>query len=121
METNSFDQQDDFSSLLSILTGSKNNDIFHKTIPIIDEISEENSAALLGYNVYRSTSASGTYTRIAQNVNRQYYRDESAANGQNYYYKVTAVYSEGESNYSNRVNASATSNGYTIESGWANV
>ncbi len=83
-------------------------------------MNETNSAmAPLGYNVYRSTSATGTFSKIASNITRQYYRDESVTNGQTYYYKVTAIYSGGESDFSNTANASATSNGYTINAGWA--
>ncbi|MBN2093092.1 choice-of-anchor D domain-containing protein, partial [candidate division KSB1 bacterium] len=83
-------------------------------------MNETNSAmAPLGYNVYRSTSATGSFSKIASNITRQYYRDESVTNGQTYYYKVTAIYSGGESDFSNTANASATSNGYTINAGWA--
>ncbi|MDZ7265651.1 MAG: choice-of-anchor D domain-containing protein, partial [candidate division KSB1 bacterium] len=71
-----------------------------------------------GYHVYRSTSSGGTYTRIASNITRQYYRDEAVANGTTYYYKVTAVYSSGESGFSNIVSATPTTNGYVINSKW---
>ncbi len=74
--------------------------------------------APIGYHVYRATSSSGYYTRIASNITRQYYRDETVTNGTTYYYKVTAVYSNGESGYSGIVSATPTANGYVINSKW---
>ncbi|MCK5738588.1 hypothetical protein KAH55_05380, partial [bacterium] len=38
-------------------------------------------AGFIGYNVYRSTSSSGSYTKIANRISRQYYYDDSAVNG----------------------------------------
>ncbi|MDZ7261763.1 MAG: dockerin type I domain-containing protein, partial [candidate division KSB1 bacterium] len=70
-------------------------------------------------NVYRSTSSGGPYTKIANKISRQYYRDETVVNGQTYYYVVTAVYDAGESNYSNEAQGQSQTNGYTITSGWA--
>jgi len=78
--------------------------------------STENS---ISYNVYRSTSSGGNYSKIANNINRTYYRDEPVTNGQTYYYKVTAVYSSGESNFSNTASGNALSSGYFLNSGWA--
>ncbi len=91
---------------------------------IIDQDNEiltvQNTAmsAPTGYNIYRSTSSTGTYTKIASTINRQYYRDESVINGQDYYYKITAQYSNGESDFTNYVTAKAIADGYTINSGW---
>jgi fibronectin type 3 domain-containing protein len=56
------------------------------------------------YNVYRSTSSGGPYTRIATSVNTlaytsMTYSDPTVAND---YYVVTAVNSTGESGYSNQ-------------------
>ncbi len=71
-----------------------------------------------GYNVYRSETSNGNYVKIASNISRQYYRDNTVVNGQVYYYKVKAVYSTGESDFSNMASASSLSNGYFINSGW---
>ncbi|HVJ49295.1 cell wall-binding repeat-containing protein [Desulfitobacterium sp.] len=56
------------------------------------------------YNIYRSTSYSGTYTNIAS-IAFPYYTDSSLSSGVTYYYKVQAVNSTGPSNYSNIVYA----------------
>ncbi|MBN1995953.1 T9SS type A sorting domain-containing protein [candidate division KSB1 bacterium] len=72
-----------------------------------------------GYNVYRSTSTGGTYTKIASNINRQYYRDDNVTAGTTYYYKITAVYTGGESILSDDVSSTTTANGYVINSGAA--
>lgn len=52
------------------------------------------------YNVYRSTSYSGTYTNVAT-VTIPYYTDSSLSPGMTYYYKVQSVNSTGSSAYSN--------------------
>ncbi|MBN1352306.1 hypothetical protein JXJ21_23115, partial [candidate division KSB1 bacterium] len=78
-------------------------------------------AAFKGYNVYRSTSLGGTYTKIANQISRQYYRDSAISNGTTYYYKVKAVYDAGESEYSNATSGKAQSDGFTIPSGWASI
>jgi hypothetical protein len=82
---------------------------------------QSSAAAPTGYNVYRSTSSGGSYTKIASNVQRLYYRDQSVTNGTHYYYKVNAVYSSGESNFSNVADATAQANGYIINSGWTST
>lgn len=74
-----------------------------------------------GYTVCRSTSSGGTYTEIASNINRQYFRDENVNNGQTYYYKVKAVYAGGESDLTSYTSSSASSGGYTIHSGEAEI
>ena len=78
-----------------------------------------NPLAPTGYNIYRSTSLNGSYSKIASNISRQYYRDNSVTAGQTYYYKVTAIYASGESDFSNASSAQSSSSGYSIESGWA--
>ncbi|MBN2011567.1 T9SS type A sorting domain-containing protein [candidate division KSB1 bacterium] len=77
------------------------------------------AAAPSSYNVYRATSSGGSYTKIASNVIRQYYRDATAANGTTYYYKITANYSSSESDYSNIASAAPKTDGYVVNSGWA--
>ncbi|MFC1569035.1 sugar-binding protein [bacterium] len=74
---------------------------------------------LQGFDVYRSTAQNGAYTKIAANVNRQYYRDETAVNGQTYYYKLKGIYNTGESSFSDIVKGKAALDGYSIESGWS--
>ena len=75
-------------------------------------------STLLYYNVYRSTTPGGPYSLLASNVQRQYYRDESASNGINYYYVVTAYYDTGEGNFSNEDNGQPVLDGYVINSGY---
>jgi fibronectin type 3 domain-containing protein len=49
-----------------------------------------------GYNVYRSTSANGTYAKINSSLNATTaYTDSTVASGQTYYYEATAVNSSG--------------------------
>jgi hypothetical protein len=76
---------------------------------------------VLSYNIYRNTSPEGSFTKIGSNIQHQYYRDETAVNGVFYYYKVTAVYSDGESDDSNIADAIAETDGYTILSAWTNT
>lgn len=54
------------------------------------------------YNVYRSTSAYGTYSFI-KTVYSAYYDDYSVSNGNTYYYKVSAENSAGEGSKSSYV------------------
>jgi fibronectin type 3 domain-containing protein len=62
---------------------------------------------VVGYNIYRSTTSSGPYTKLNSglifNVN---YKDQTAQSGNTYYYVATSVDSQGnESSYSNRTSA----------------
>ncbi|MBP2633089.1 MAG: hypothetical protein H6Q70_3717 [Firmicutes bacterium] len=57
------------------------------------------------YIVKRSTTSGGTYTTIASDVTGTSYVDTSVTNGTTYYYVVTAVNAEGESNNSNEASA----------------
>lgn len=55
------------------------------------------SAGVAGYNIYRSTSASGSYAKINSSLDANTaYTDSSVASGQTYYYEATAVNSSGE-------------------------
>jgi len=46
---------------------------------------------LLGYEIYRSTTAGGTYTQLnTSNITGTSYTDNSVSNGSTYYYKVSA-------------------------------
>jgi hypothetical protein len=55
------------------------------------------SAGVAGYNVYRSTSSTGTYVRINSTLDANTaYTDSSVVSGQTYYYETTAVNSSGQ-------------------------
>ena len=81
------------------------------------------------YKVYRSSSASGTYSQIGSATSNTYLYDNSPMSGYNYY-KVKAVNSAGESSYSsyayyNNVTApsaptgvTATASGTHVEISW---
>ena len=66
-------------------------------------------ADLIGYNVYRSTTAGGPYTLIASGATASNFTDSSAVDDQVYYYVVAAVDSSGNmSSFSDEVAASST-------------
>ena len=58
---------------------------------------------MIGYNVYRSITSGGPYTKINLALNgATTYTDNTVQEGQTYYYVATAVDSSGtESKYSN--------------------
>jgi hypothetical protein len=54
------------------------------------------STGVAGYNIYRSTSASGSYVKINSSLDANTaYTDTSVASGHTYYYEATAVDSSG--------------------------
>jgi hypothetical protein len=54
------------------------------------------SSGVAGYNVYRSTSANGTYSRINSSLDpNAAFTDGTVASGQTYYYAATSVTSSG--------------------------
>ena len=57
-------------------------------------------AKVTAYNVYRATSAGGTYAKLAEKVTTATHTDNTAASGSTYYYVVTAVTAANESYYS---------------------
>jgi hypothetical protein len=63
------------------------------------------TSEVTGYNVYRSTSRTGTYTKLNSSLDPDpTYTDTTIISGSTYYYETTAVNSKGkESVYSNRV------------------
>jgi fibronectin type 3 domain-containing protein/glucose/arabinose dehydrogenase len=69
-----------------------------------------NAPLLSGYNVYRSTSSTGTYSKLNTDpVTATSFVDSSAAAGVTYFYRVTAIDSwQGESGNSNVVSAVRT-------------
>jgi hypothetical protein len=55
------------------------------------------STNVAGYNVYRSTSANGTYAKINRALEpNSAYNDSTVVTGQTYYYEATAVNSSGQ-------------------------
>jgi chitinase len=55
------------------------------------------SSDVAGYNVYRSTSATGTYAKINPSVDANTaYTDSTVVAGQTYYYEATSVNSSGQ-------------------------
>lgn len=55
------------------------------------------STGVVGYNIYRSTSASGTYAKMNSTVDANTaFTDNSVTAGQTYYYEATAVNSAGQ-------------------------
>jgi len=55
------------------------------------------SSDVMGYNIYRSTAASGTYSKINSSVNSNTaYTDSTVISGQTYYYAATSVNSSGQ-------------------------
>jgi fibronectin type 3 domain-containing protein len=55
------------------------------------------STNVVGYNVYRSTSSNGAYTKINSTLDANTaFTDGSVAAGQTYYYEATAVNSSGQ-------------------------
>ena len=65
------------------------------------------STSISGYNVYRSTSGTGPYTKVNSALDASLtFSDGTVQSGQTYYYVTTAVNSSGqESGYSNQVQA----------------
>ena len=65
------------------------------------------TSAVLGYNVYRSTSSGGPYSKIDAALDTSTtYTDSTVQSGQTYYYVTTAVDGSGlESTYSNQAQA----------------
>jgi fibronectin type 3 domain-containing protein len=54
------------------------------------------SSDVAGYNVYRSSSANGSYAKINPSLNATTaYTDSTVVSGQTYYYEATAVNSSG--------------------------
>lgn len=84
---------------------------YHQAVPLTWKA--PSSGTPQGYNVYRNSQL------IASNLTRTYYRDETVPDDQTYNYQVTAVYSGGESDFSNNFYGNAMSNGYYINAGWA--
>lgn len=62
--------------------------------------------AVVGYNVYRSTTSGGQFVRIASQVPGPPYEDRLVVSGRTYFYVVTALDQAGrESRFSSEVRA----------------
>lgn len=72
----------------------------------------DGGASITGYKIYRGAS-SGSQTLLTTIGNILTYTDNSATNGQTYYYSVSAVNSVGEGTKSNSVSASPTAGATT--------
>src|SRR5208337_3358296 len=57
-------------------------------------LSWNSSSDVAGYNVYRSTSATGTYSKINSSLDAN--TDGTVISGQTYYYEATSVTSGGQ-------------------------
>lgn len=68
-------------------------------------LSWEASSNATSYNVKQSTTAGGPYETIVTNVTGTVYTDATVINATTYYYVVTALNANGQSNYSNEVSA----------------
>jgi len=64
------------------------------------------SSGATSYNVKRSTTSGGPYTRVASPTTTNY-TNTGLTTGRTYYYVVTAVNTAGESSSSNEVSATA--------------
>ncbi len=65
----------------------------------------DEAAGATGYNVKRATTAGGAYVTIASNIANNYYIDSDVAGGITYYYVLTAITADGESDPSNEASA----------------
>jgi fibronectin type 3 domain-containing protein len=64
------------------------------------------TSGVTGYNVYRSTTTGGPYTKLtATAVSGTTYTDSSVTAGATYYYVATALVGSSESGYSNQTSA----------------
>ena len=70
-------------------------------------LSWSSSLGAIGYNIYRSTTSGGPYTKINSSLDSSTtFNDQAVQDGVTYYYVTTAVNSQGqESSYSNQASA----------------
>ncbi len=88
---------------------------FHHGIPIAWQAPATRTPQ--AYNVYRSSLSGSSFQKIAANVQQTYYRDNVLTESP-YYYVVTAVYSDGESDYSAERSAQMQTEGNVGQSNW---
>lgn len=73
--------------------------------PSTVNVSWDAVAGATGYNIYRSSSLNGTYTKVKSNVNGTSFMDKGLASQNTYYYKVSSVNTSGELMLSEAVSA----------------
>lgn len=71
------------------------------------KVSWNSSANASGYIVYRSTSANGTYSKVATVLTKSY-TDKGLTKGKTYYYKVRAYVTSGSSTYQSNLSSYAS-------------
>lgn len=72
-----------------VATGGNQNVTLSWTEP------NDNGNSITGYNVYRSTTADGTYTEVVHLWSSLSWVDTAVSNAATYFYKVAAVNSQG--------------------------
>jgi fibronectin type 3 domain-containing protein len=70
----------------------------------------DNSLANTGYNIYRNTAATGTFTQISSTTNQSQYEDKNLPDGKKYWYQVKAYNGSTLSAASNTAYATTLSN-----------
>lgn len=81
-----------------------------KAVPVTTssvKVTWSSGTNVTGYNVYRSTSANGTYTKIGTTLSTTY-TDKGLTKGKTYYYKVRAYVSSGSASYQSAMSAVAS-------------
>ncbi|MFX0051239.1 MAG: fibronectin type III domain-containing protein [Candidatus Hermodarchaeota archaeon] len=81
---------------------------------------DDGGTPITEYKIYRAASSGGPYSLIGSPITLSYI-DLTVTNGETYYYVVTAVNSQGESDYSSEVSATpqlSTSTTTTSTPGW---
>jgi fibronectin type 3 domain-containing protein len=78
------------------------------TAPSVGLSWEASTSSVEGYNVYRSLTSTGKYSKLTASLDANTsYTDSSVSSGTTYYYVTTAVGTDGvESAYSNQVQVS---------------
>ncbi len=73
---------------------------------------------ILGYEIYRSTSAAGTYSQVnTSNVLTNSYTDTTVTNGTTYYYKVTTADTGGNESVKSSASSAVTPSASSVSAG----
>ncbi len=67
-------------------------------LPLPSSISEIPTSEVVGYKIYRSDEPDGPFFQVTSTESLSY-TDNEVSNNHTYYYKATALYSDGESDY----------------------
>ncbi|MFX0051237.1 MAG: alpha/beta fold hydrolase [Candidatus Hermodarchaeota archaeon] len=81
---------------------------------------DDGGAPITEYKIYRAASSGGPYSLIGSSITLSYI-DLTVTNGETYYYVVTAINNQGESEYSSEVSATpqvSTSTTTVFTPGW---